>query len=97
MIEVNTLQPNEVGVDFAGTDVSMGVYAEQIPITSLVTGGVGIICTYQPISVVGEIMLYNGTDPQIQSRLLRQQVQGQREIKLTEGSVGEICWVQYRF
>lgn len=97
MIGDNNLLPTQVGIDLAGTDPNIGIYAEQIEVKALAIGGNGVICTYQPISIMGNIYVYNATTGELKYSLLRQTIKGYKMVKLIQGNVGDIAYISYRF
>lgn len=97
MIGINELLPTEVGIDIAGTDLNEGVFAQQIAIEGLTGQGIGVLTKYQPISIIGNIYIYDPTTGDLKFTLLRQSIQGYHTILLSDGIIGDICYVQYRF
>lgn len=97
MIGNNSLLPTQVGTDIAGTDYDKGVLAEQLTIKEILPGVNGIECKYQPQSIIGNIYVYNATTGALEHTLLRQTIQAYHQVKLSQGAIGQIAWIQYRF
>ena len=96
----NTLKPTEVGQDLAGTDAQVRVYSEQLKIIDdfKLISGKGVVTTFQAISIIGAILIYDATTGDLVQSLLRQSIMGYNFIKLDDSvTAGNIALVQYRY
>lgn len=99
MIGTNTLTKTQTGVDIAGTDDMLRIWAEQLAIQSDSSGNKFVEATHQPISINGEATIYDqGTGNKV-TEILRPTVDSCAKVFLRDGSLvdGDICWISYNF
>jgi hypothetical protein len=99
MIGQNSLTPTQTGVDISATDNILRVYAEQLAIQSNNAGDKYIQATHQPISINGQIVIFDQNTGSQKDELLRPTIDSLAKIFLRNQSLvdGDICWISYNF